>query len=69
MKIVKNTSYDIIYSIEYFEPTEGGMDSDKFGDDCTEIEDAIHLLEIAKNTKRNVDWKIVCTVTVENKIK
>ena len=66
MKISKSTSYDIKFKVEYFEPQEGGMDNEQFGDTVDTLEEALHLLDLAKaqqtHPKDLSEWIITCEV-------
>lgn len=67
MEITKTTTHNVVFSVEYFENSEGGMDWDDFGSDVETLEEAIHLLDLAKSTNREEDWVIVCRVETTNK--
>ena len=65
IKVIK--TYKISYNIEYFEPTEGGMDSECFCGGIETIEEALVKLETIKLTKPHCDWIITVSVTTELK--
>lgn len=58
---MKIGSYEVSFSVEYFMPTEGGMEHEIYGYRHT-LEDAISLLEYANQNASGVDWVIVCNV-------
>lgn len=62
MKIKTTTTHTLTFSVRYFAPTEGGMDSDGFGEPCGDIGAAITLLAAAKATYPRNDWVIVIDV-------
>jgi len=66
MKITVTKTYELTYSVQYFDQTEGGMDNGSFGDQVKTIEEAVSLLEIARVTRSDEDWVIV--VEVETKV-
>lgn len=66
MQINVTKSHKVRFQVQYFEPTEGGMDFDTFGEKVETIEEAIALLEIAKRKDSRSDWLI--TVDVETKV-
>lgn len=62
MNITKTTTYKVTFQVSYFEATEGGMDYDTFGKEVGTIQEAIEILEIARNTRDQRDWVIVADV-------
>ncbi len=62
MKIQIIKTHEVKYRVEYFEAQEGGMDCDSYGKTVETIEEAIVLLESAKNTTSDCDWMITCEV-------
>lgn len=65
MKITYTKTYDITYSIESFEGTEGGMDHEVFYRGIESIEVAIDKL---KETERRYSGDVTITVQVEETI-
>lgn len=65
MKIKTTTTHTVKFTVEYFEPNEGGMDSDQFGKEHDAIEEAIVTLELAKIAHPQTDWVIVGRVKRE----
>jgi len=61
MKLEVTTKHELVFTVEYFEATDGGMDSDSYGDPVGSIEEAVHLLTLAK-VGNKTDWIIVCRV-------
>lgn len=59
MKLVTTVTHDIEFTIEYFEATDGGMDSDQFGEPLKDLNNAVHALELARSAHPKVDWVIV----------
>lgn len=66
MQIAITKTHKITFAVEYFEPTEGGMDSERFGEEVETLEEAVVLLEIAKRKDSRNDW--IITATVETKV-
>lgn len=66
MKLSINVVSDLTFRVEYFENSEGGMDSDTYGNEVYTIEEAVHLLSLANVAQPNYDWTI--TVYVDTKI-
>lgn len=63
MELTKTTKHSISFSVKYFEPTEGGMDTDCFGNKSVDtIQEAVELLDIALATSPSCDWIIVLDV-------
>lgn len=62
MEITKTTTHKVVFTVEYFHGTEGGMDNDIYGGAVNDLESAIYLLELAKIAQPDDNWKIVCTV-------
>lgn len=64
MKITKKATYKITFAVDYFEATEGGMDYYQYGKNVNTLEEAIHLLELAKTDRMegDRDWIITCNV-------
>lgn len=65
MKLITTVSHDIKFTVEYFEPTEGGMDNDTYGKPVDAVAAAIRLLELAKEAHPNYEWVIVGHVTTQ----
>lgn len=65
MKISFTNNYSISFQVSFFEGTEGGMDTGKYGSPVDTIEEAILLLELAKRSSKD-DWIIV--LNIEQKI-
>lgn len=65
MKITVKVSHKVRFNVAYFEPTEGGMDTDTFGDTVSTLEEAIHLLEIALAQFPDNCWMITCDVQTQ----
>ena len=60
MRITKKVTYDIKYRVMSFMNTEGGMDTDSYGDIVDTLEEALHLLEMARVSRnRDYDWMII----------
>lgn len=66
MQINVTTTHKVTFRVEYFEPTEGGMDSEDFGEPVETIEEAIALLEIARRHNGQHDW--IITARAETKV-
>ena len=50
---------EVVFTVEYFEPTEGGMDSDQYGGTFANVVDALTtLLEATRKDTRH-EWIIV----------
>ena len=64
MKVEVHKNYKVKFSVEYFEVTEGGMDTETYGEPVETIQAALNLLESARNTIPNYDWIIVCDVSI-----
>ncbi len=60
--MVISVTHEISFLIEYYEPTEGGMQNEAFSDEVQTIEEAVSTLEIAKKTKPERDWIITARV-------
>lgn len=50
---------EVKFTVEYFEPTEGGMDSDQFGGEFDTVEQALPTLREATLSKPDREWLIV----------
>ena len=67
MKITKKAAYYIAFTVEAFWPEEGGMGHETFGEIVDTIEEAVHLLEIARITGMadlKANWVIVGHVRI-----
>lgn len=64
MIIQNTTKYNLTFKVEYFQPTEGGMDSEQFGASVAELTDALRILESAKNTRPKQEWIITVETTL-----
>lgn len=62
MKVTKTINYSVTFTIQYFETTEGGMDSGTYGRDCAELSDAIMQLELAQIAEPGREWIITAEV-------
>lgn len=65
MKLTTKTTHKLVFRVEYFIATEGGMDSDQFGKDTGNLEQAIHDLELARAQSAHNDWLITIEVLTE----
>lgn len=62
MKITKTKTYSVGFSVQYFHPTEGGMDNECYGPFVDTMEEALDLYDQAMATRPKEDWVIVGTV-------
>lgn len=69
MRVKTETVYDVKYGVSYFEGTEGGMDSDDYGEPVDDLAKALHLLDLAKAASPQYGWVIVLDVKKETKEK
>jgi hypothetical protein len=65
MKIESKTTHIVTFDVQYFESTEGGMDSASYGKTCTDIGSAIEQLRLAKIADPDSDWIITCDVQTQ----
>lgn len=63
MRVAINVVHECTFSVQYFEATEGGMDTRIFGDPCNGLPQALHTLELARASAGKHDWVIVVEVT------
>lgn len=63
MNISVKTEARVVFTINYYEPEEGGMDTEQFGSEKETLEEAVSLLQIAVETHPNKDWVITGHVT------
>ena len=59
MQLEITTKHNVIFTVEYFEGQEGGMNTEQYGDEVSSIEAAIGLLKLAQVASKNQDWIIV----------
>jgi len=50
---------EVVFTVEYFEPTEGGMDSDQYGGTFDTVVDALPTLHEATRKEPRYEWVIV----------
>jgi hypothetical protein len=67
MQITTTTNHAIAFTIEAFWDEEGGMGRSQFGDSTQTLEEAVHLLEVARTQKKTLlpdgaEWVIVGNV-------
>ena len=66
MNITSTKTCIVTFTVEYFEATEGGMDTDSYGGSVETIQEAIQLLADAENSTKSVKngpkWMIVARV-------
>ncbi len=62
MKLSTTKTHDITFTVEYFQGTEGGMDSEQYGEEMATIQEAVALLELAQIARKDEDWVIVARV-------
>ena len=65
MRIESKTVHELVFTVEYFESTEGGMDGDAFGGEVSTIEEAVRLWDLAMIHSRSCGWVIVARPTVK----
>ncbi len=58
MNINIESAHAINFKIEYFSPTEGGMDNQQYGQDCSTLEEALDTLLLARKSSKD-EWLIV----------
>ena len=63
MEIKVTKKHKVTFAVEYFESTEGGMDSARFREGIVSIEEAITALELAQVSEMRRDWIITAEVT------
>lgn len=69
MLITKTVKYALAFSVIWTRDSEGGMDTGSFGDETGNLEEALHMLELAKANDYpcdNRDWHI--RIDVETKV-
>jgi len=59
MQLEITTKHNVVFTVEYFEGQEGGMDTEQYGDEVNSIEAAIGLLKLAQVNDKKQDWVIV----------
>ena len=59
MILKSTTSHTITFTVEAFWSEEGGMGSDSFGGECSDLVQAVHQLELARAHNAKTDWVIV----------
>lgn len=67
MKLTTTTTYELAFSVEVFNQTEGGMDHRVFGQPKQTIQEALTGLEIANAMEPSEDWIIVVQATKQIK--
>ena len=62
MKLTKTTEHNLTFSVWYHYSSEGGVDSEQFGNDVKTLEEAIEIWDLANVSRPAEDWVIVGTV-------
>lgn len=57
--ITVTNTYELTFAVEYFEPTEGGMDHEVFGTPKATLPEALALLDVANESRSDRGWVIV----------
>ena len=63
MNISIKTEAQIVFTVDYYESEEGGMDTEQFGSEKDSLGEAVSLIRVAKETFPNKDWVITGRVT------
>ena len=58
MEILVASRHIIVFKVEFFQPDEGGMTNEQYGEDVSTVEEAVALLEVAKRADPSSDWII-----------
>lgn len=67
MKFTNTTVTELLFSVESFWPEEGGMGHEQYGEQISEMTQAIRIYELACIAKPKTDWKIVVNVSIITK--
>lgn len=68
MKLTQTTEHEITFTVESFWSEEGGMGQNEYGKQVNTLEEAIHLLELARVARStNTEWIIVGRVATKIK--
>jgi hypothetical protein len=62
MELKTTTTHKITFSVQYFEATEGGMDSEQYGKDVDNLKEAVNLLLLANVARPDCNWMVVGNV-------
>lgn len=57
-KVSVTATYEVTYCVVCHEGTEGGMDVHYFGEEVQELQQALHLLDVANIQESSRDWSI-----------